>query len=92
MESVSENKKFEFKDKCPYCGSGLTVYVDGWVLEDDDKWKADSLNIECDTYPGFESEEYYEWIEKHTYLPYTYWMPLEIELLKWINERYEFLM
>lgn len=67
------------KPRCPYCGGRLTVSCNGWHQEPDG-WVADDLQLDCEN----DDEQH----EDHCDLPYLHWLPVEQQLLKWINTHY----
>ncbi len=67
------------KPRCPYCGGKLTVSVNGWHKEADG-WAADDLQLDC------ENDD--EKNEDHSDMPYMNWLPVEQQLLRWMNARY----
>lgn len=75
---------------CPICGDKLNVEeVDGWELDDDGKWKIDSIKVDCVTFPGFDDHDEFEnYMSGHYSMPYVDWMPLEQSILKWVNDNY----
>lgn len=76
--------------KCPYCGGKVFVQFDQWSENDDLTWSASDLAVTCETEPDIDSDEFEEWLESHSEMPYVYMLPLEMRLMKWINERYRF--
>lgn len=76
---------------CPYCGSKfLPVRFEGWTQDDDGTWKGDTVDITCSSIPDPESEEWEEWINQHTDMPYVYWMPVAERIKEYINSKYRF--
>jgi hypothetical protein len=67
------------KPRCPYCGGKLTVSVNGWHKENDG-WVADDLQLDCEN----DDEKH----EDHSDMPYMNWLPVEQQLLRWMNARY----
>lgn len=67
------------KPRCPYCGGKLTVSVNGWHKEDDG-WVADDLQLDCEN----DDEKH----EDHCDMPYLNWLPVEQQILRWMNARY----
>lgn len=90
MELVSEEKKFTFKKLCPYCKANLTYVAEGWVQDDEGRWMADSLDVQCHNEPEIDSEEWEEWLTAHSDMPYVHQFPVDKSALDWINERYRF--
>lgn len=75
--------------KCPICGSAVHVdEVSEWEKEGDE-WKAQTVKIDCVTFPGFEDSDAFEnYMSGHYSMPYVDWMPLEKRVTAWINARY----
>lgn len=90
MELVSENKQFEFKGACRYCGGDVTAWCEGWEQDDAGNWKADTVATQCSTEPDIDSEEWEDWFASHSDLPYVYILPMHQQIIKHINERYKF--
>ena len=67
------------KPLCPYCGGKLTVSVNGWHKEDDG-WVADDLQLDCEN----DDEKH----EDHCDMPYLNWLPVEQQILRWMNAHY----
>jgi hypothetical protein len=74
---------------CPICGSSLYVNFDHWVQEGSE-WLAASCNMDCETEPDIDSDEWNEWFAGHYSSPYVDWLPVEHEVLAWINKNYCF--
>lgn len=73
---------------CPICGA--KVY-----LMEVDEWGCDSGDIvhasfECETEPDIDSDEWEEWHWGHYSMPYVDWLPWEVKVMKWLNERYHY--
>lgn len=77
---------------CPYCGGHLYVKLESWTQEEDGTWTADEdcTHAECDTEPEEHTEEWRAWVERHSKMPYVYQLPVDVKVLKWINEHYRF--
>jgi hypothetical protein len=76
---------------CPYCDTKLTAQFTGWTEADDGSgWMADEVDWDCESEPDFDSEEYDDWLDQHTEMPYVYRLPICQKIEKWVNERYRF--
>jgi len=81
---------------CPYCGGTLSASFTAWTQEDDGSWSAEEIDLECDTMPDLAEdnpsslEAWDEWHARHSYMPYVYWLPVTVAVLRWINRRYRF--
>jgi hypothetical protein len=75
---------------CPICGAQLYVDADTWEEADDGGWQlADGgCHLECTTEPDLDDDDWEEWHKGHYSMPYVDWLPLELEVLPWINARY----
>jgi len=74
---------------CPICKSKLYATFDHWI-EENGKWKAGGVHLDCITEPDIDSGQWDYWFEGHWSMPYVDWLPVEIRVLKWINQNYEF--
>jgi hypothetical protein len=75
---------------CPYCDGNVFIHFESWTQNEDGSWSADFAKADCDTEPRMGGQRWEEWIKRHTYMPYVYWMPLEIALTRWVNKHYRF--
>lgn len=76
---------------CPKCDATLYAHFEEWEKDDSSLyWDCMFAKLECETEPDISSRKWDEWFRWHYDMPYVYWMPLEIRLTKWINERYCF--
>ena len=75
---------------CPYCDTKLTAHSEAWTQEDDDSWIATDVQVDCETEPDMESEEWEEWMKWHSDMPYVYMLPVVQTVTKWINSKYRF--
>lgn len=78
--------------KCPYCDTKLTVQFTAWTQDaTDETWYADSgLEVDCETEPDIESDEFDEWLRQHTYMPYVFMLPVHKAIKAWLYENYRF--
>lgn len=72
---------------CPICGEGLyiseiTEYFEDGTVE------YTGLGIDCVSMPSFDSSDWWDWFNWHYSMPYVDWLPLQVYLAKWFNERY----
>ena len=79
---------------CPYCGGELIARPEAWSENDDGIWEAQESGLDCVTEPELDPanestvEEWDDWIARHTYMPYVYWLPVDMKVTKWINANY----
>lgn len=77
---------YTFKNACPYCGGDVEARETGWTHEDDGTETVDSIDADCQTMPrDTDSEEWEEWMEIHSDMPYVHWMPFENRMIRAIN-------
>lgn len=75
--------------KCPYCGGNLVASVSAWTLQGDG-WIAETIEVECQSEPDLDSDEWDDWLEGHSDMPYVYWLPVVNTIEKAINLKYRF--
>lgn len=82
---------------CPYCGKKLAASLTEWEQSDDSVWLgiATSIDLDCEGEPDLyegdtNAEAFDEWLAEHTYMPYVYWLPVEVRVRQWINSKYRF--
>lgn len=75
--------------KCPYCEGSLRVSVSAWTLEEDG-WVAETVDVECQSEPELGSDEWDDWLEEHSEMPYVYWLPVVSKIERLINLKYRF--
>lgn len=78
--------------RCPICGAGLLLDA-GEATEFDDasgQWIATEINLECETEPDIDSDDWEEWHRGHYRAPYTDWLPLEQRILRAVRRMYHF--
>lgn len=90
---IPSDKTFKFKKLCPYCKGDLTYTCNGWEEDDYGDWISDgSFDVECSTMPDIESEEWDEWMEQHSDMPYVNQLPVDNAVKRYINKKYRFLI
>lgn len=91
---VESDTKFKFRKLCPYCKGNLTYRVTGWVQDDFGLWSADLIECDCSTMPDIEgdSDVFNEWVRRHTILPYSIQLPVDIKVQQWINKHVRFIL
>lgn len=88
---VAYDAVFRVHERCPYCGSGLFAWSEGWTKRDDHTWEADgTLMVDCDSAPDLDSPAFDEWVSTHSYMPYVYMLPIAIRITAWVNKRFDF--
>ena len=75
---------------CPYCGGKLTCSFDSWEQSDDGSWIASHVSSVCETMPDVGDEDYWDWLEQHSQMPYVYKLPVDMKVLAWVNDNYRF--
>lgn len=80
------------KPECPYCGGQLTAQAEEWTQEPSGIWLASSISVDCDTEPDIQDPTIEEWLEQHSFMPYSYMLPLEQRMLKYIRGKYQYEM
>jgi hypothetical protein len=89
---VKEDKEFKFKGLCPYCEGDLTYRANGWEQDENNLWKADSFDMDCSTEPDIDSDEWEDWFQQHSDMPYVYQLPVDEKVKAAINKNYRFLL
>jgi hypothetical protein len=74
-------------EPCPICGKGVVVET---VTEWHDDGTIVHAEIECETEPDIDSDEWSDWHAEHYAMPYVDWLPYEVRALKWLAERYTY--
>jgi len=91
MKILEEDTYLEVPEEiavCPICKAKLFVYCEHWEEHPDGAWIAASINMECETEPDIDSEDWNDWFSGHYSMPYVDWLPVEQKLLVWINKNY----
>jgi hypothetical protein len=91
MKNLDPHKWYEFPHDvavCPICGAGV-------IVGDFDEWETETgrvtesgFHVDCVTEPDFDDPDYDDWFNSHWSMPYVDWLPLEIRLYKWFDQRY----
>lgn len=64
---------------CPYCEGKLTAQANGWQEPDEGEiWDVTEIDLQCEHQDIDDPDD-------HTYMPYVYWLPVEVKVLKWMN-------
>ena len=73
---------------CPICKAPV-------IIEDIDEWETKTgrvtqsgFHIDCSTEPDIDSIEWNDWFDSHWSTPYIDWLPVEIRVYRWFDERY----
>ena len=91
LQVVDEHKEFVFNNACPYCKCRLTYVAEGWIEDDNGQWMADSFDMQCSSEPDMDkTDEWEEWLNIHSQMPYVHQLPVDTQVKNWINERYRF--
>lgn len=81
---------------CPYCQSNLIFcgISEGSYLEDG-TFIPEAIELECitvsDWIDGITDTDR-ELLEQHCYMPYVYWLPVQITVLEYLQQNFEFVM
>lgn len=75
---------------CPICEAPIEVEFDEYQKREDGTWECTRAKPNCTTEPDIDSPEWDDWMNGHWSTPYVDWLPLEISLTKWVNQRYSF--
>ncbi len=75
---------------CPYCETLLTVTPEQWVQRDDGTWACDGFHDQCETEPDIDTDEWEDWFSAHSVMPYVYHLPVQMKVMDWLNEHYDF--
>lgn len=77
---------------CPYCDGPITLYFEEW--EEDEKhaglWLTGRAKVDCDDEPDMDSDEWENWFQRHSDMPYVHQLPVELLMTEWVNARYRF--
>jgi len=87
---VASDGEFIFPKLCPYCGGDLLYRGTGWIEDERGQWKVDMMDCECSTMPDFDDEEWDDWMNNHSEMPYVHQLSVDQAVIKWINARYRF--
>jgi len=91
FEIVKDDKPFKFKALCPYCKGDLTYVCNGWEEDDNGMWMADTFDVDCSNEPqDVETDEWEEWLNIHSDMPYERQLPVDMQVKEFINKRYRF--
>lgn len=75
---------------CPICQAKLYATFDSWIEGKNGEWLARSTRLDCETEPDIDSQEWEGWFDGHYSMPYVDWLPVDLEVTKWVNENYCF--
>ena len=73
---------------CPICRA--KVHLTGVTEWGTDDGEIIGIEYECETEPDIDSDEWWDWHRGHWNMPYVDWLPWEVRVLKWLNERYHY--
>lgn len=64
---------------CAYCKGKLSAHVNAWEEADEGEvWDVTEVELECENEDIDDPDD-------HTFMPYVYWLPVEIKVLAWMN-------
>ena len=80
------------KARCPICGAGLTLDAGAGTELDEEtgEWIATEIELDCESEPDIDSDEWEEWHRWHYRMPYVDWLPLEQRILNAVRRKYHF--
>jgi hypothetical protein len=53
-------------------------------------WIATTFDCDCSTMPDFESDEFDDWMNWHSEMPYVHQLPVDQQVERYIKKRYRF--
>lgn len=74
-------------EPCPICGKGVIIEA---VTEWGENGTIVHAEMECETEPDIDSDEWPDWHAEHYHMPYVYWMPYELRALKWLAKTHRY--
>jgi hypothetical protein len=87
--ALNERLPLTLPQPCPICGAQVVLTaVTGGEEADDGRSIVTQADYDCTTEPAIESPEWQTWFRGHFVMPYVDWLPWEIDVLEWLNERY----
>jgi hypothetical protein len=93
LKLISDASEIVLPDtfKCPICGAAIYIEdVDAWEDDDDGNTVAETVQIDCTTFPGFDDTDAFNaYMRGHWHTPYVDWMPLQDTVTRWVNGRYK---
>lgn len=89
LKVVGHDAEFRFEGACPYCGGDLIYRIDGGYedTENPGLWIPE-VSSECVTSPDLDSDEFDEWLEAHSVMPYVHQLPVDQRIQKQIALEY----
>lgn len=79
---------------CPYCKQKMYAQVNGWTeapFEAEGLWLADNIETTCESEPeDFESDEFSDYVDSHSEMPYVYKLPVDKVIEDYINRNFRF--
>jgi len=72
--------------KCPICGAPIVIEdIAECELGDDGRWQPSEVSITCSTEPDIDAPYAKAWLNSHFSQPYIDWLPLTVQVLKWLK-------
>jgi len=87
---VSRNEWFKFPLEvaiCPICGAGVVANFDEWESETGRVTEC-GFHVDCIDEPDIHADAWDDWFTSHWSMPYVDWLPLEVRLYQWFDQRY----
>ncbi len=75
---------------CPYCQDQMSAYFTGWTQNKDGTWRSDEIQLDCESEPDIDSDEWEDWERAHSVTPYVYQLPVEERVMAWVNQHFIF--
>lgn len=78
---------------CPYCQKNMFAQVNEWEEDEDNLWTASGIETTCESEPDFDEEnieEFREFVNSHSEMPYVYKLPVDEAIKKYINKCFRF--
>ena len=74
---------------CPICGARLWVCdITGCTEQDNGEWVPDEFDIDCETEPDIDSNQWPSWQRGHYRMPYVDWLPVHNSVEAWVQNTY----
>ena len=92
LEIIDHSKLIEVPPEiavCPYCNGKLTIDAYEWS-EYEDGWHLESFFMDCETEPEMGFDDWDDWLDAHSEMPYVYLLPVEEKVREWVNGKYRF--
>lgn len=77
---------------CPYCNATVSAQCTAWSEDPDQpgRWEPETVEVECDSEPDTDGDDWPEWDARHSVMPYVHWLPMTEQVERWIRRGYRF--